>query len=158
MRLEDSGSDDPAPPGMWRFPNRHTSWRWHRQSGQRGQAPDVEAEDGVLSSADIAAVSLCNTEIVVLSACETGLGIIDDAEGVLGIRRAFVIAGAGSLLHIDVWETRDSHCIETEPDNYLLTYTLVQSATRAPRRATILRRSAGAWKIVWRQGTVVEDD
>jgi len=25
MHLEDSGSDDPAPPGMWRFPNRHTS-------------------------------------------------------------------------------------------------------------------------------------
>jgi hypothetical protein len=68
------------------------------------------------------------------------------------------MAGAGSLPNIDVWETRDSHCLEIEPDNYLLTCTLVQSAARAPRRATTWRRSAGAWKILWRQGTVVEDD
>jgi len=118
----------------------------------------LEAEDGVLSSASIAAVNLRNTEIVVLSACETGLGIIDDAEGVLGVRRVFVIAGAGSLSHLDVWEIRDSHRLEIEPGNYLLRYTPVQSAARAPRRATTWRGSVGARKILWRQGTVVEDD
>src|SRR5262249_49771612 len=88
----------------------------------------------------------------------TGLGIIDDAEGVLGVRRVFVIAGAGSLSHLDVWEIRDSHRLEIEPGNYLLRYTPVQSAARAPRRATTWRGSVGARKIFWRQGTVVEDD
>jgi len=41
---------------------------------------------------------------------------------------------------------------------YLPAYTPVQDAARAPGRTTIWRRSAGAWKIAWRQGTVVEDD
>jgi len=42
--------------------------------------------------------------------------------------------------------------------NYLLTYTLVQDATRVTRRATIWRRSANTWKIVYHQGTVVENE
>lgn len=54
----------------------------------------------------------------------------------------------------DPWQTRDFHCLELAPDNYLLTYTLVQGE-RVTRRATIWRRRAGAWRIVYHQGTVV---
>ena len=56
----------------------------------------------------------------------------------------------------DVWEARDFHCLEIAVDNYLLTYTLIQG-TRITRRATIWRRTAEGWKIVYHQGTVVED-
>ena len=56
----------------------------------------------------------------------------------------------------EIWETKDFHCLETARDNYLLTYTLVQSQ-RVTRRATIWRRSNLGWKIVYHQGTVVED-
>lgn len=59
--------------------------------------------------------------------------------------------------HVDIWETRDFHCLEIAPDNYLLTYTLVQDSTRVTRRATVWRKSADAWKIVYHQGTIVED-
>ncbi|MHA6907079.1 DUF4440 domain-containing protein [Ralstonia pseudosolanacearum] len=52
------------------------------------------------------------------------------------------------------WQTRDLRCQAIAPDNYLLTYTLVQS-TRTTRRATIWRRTAEGWKIVYHQGTVV---
>jgi hypothetical protein len=55
----------------------------------------------------------------------------------------------------DPWQTRDFHCLELAPDNYLLTYTLVQGE-RVTRRSTIWRRRAGAWRIVYHQGTVVE--
>jgi hypothetical protein len=55
----------------------------------------------------------------------------------------------------DPWQTRDFHCLELAPDNYLLTYTLVQGE-RVTRRATIWRRRADAWRIVYHQGTVVE--
>ena len=54
----------------------------------------------------------------------------------------------------DPWQTRDFHCLELARDNYLLTYTLVQGE-RVTRRATIWRRRAGAWRIVYHQGTVV---
>lgn len=56
----------------------------------------------------------------------------------------------------DVWETRDFRCDEIAADNYLLTYTLSQGA-RVTRRATIWRRTAEGWKIVYHQGTIVSD-
>lgn len=74
---------------------------WISRGGAR-----LETEDGLLSSADITGLDLRNTEIVVLSACETGLGVVDDAEGVLGVRRAFVIAGTNSLV-CSLWKVPD---------------------------------------------------
>jgi len=59
--------------------------------------------------------------------------------------------------HDDEWETRDFHCLEVAPDNYLLTYTLLQG-DRMTRRATLWRRVENQWKIVYHQGTIVEVD
>lgn len=56
----------------------------------------------------------------------------------------------------DDWQTRDFHCLEIAVENYLVTYTLIQGA-RVTRRSTIWRRTAQGWKIVFHQGTVVED-
>jgi len=56
----------------------------------------------------------------------------------------------------DAWQTRDFHCLEIAVDNYLLTYSLIQGA-RATRRSTIWRPTARAGKVVYHQGTVVED-
>jgi hypothetical protein len=53
------------------------------------------------------------------------------------------------------WVTRDFHCREIAADNYLLTYTLLQGS-RITRRATLWRRTAGGWRILFHQGTVVE--
>lgn len=57
--------------------------------------------------------------------------------------------------HEDLWETRDFHCLEIAPDNYLITYTLIQGK-RVTRRSTIWRRCGTEWKIVYHQGTVVK--
>jgi hypothetical protein len=59
--------------------------------------------------------------------------------------------------HRDVWDTRDFQCLEIAPDNYLLTYTLVQNGTRVTRRASLWRHAAAGWKIVYHQGTLVPD-
>lgn len=53
------------------------------------------------------------------------------------------------------WEARDFHCLQIAPDNFLLTYTLLQGA-RVTRRSTIWRRAAPGWKIVYHEGTIVE--
>ena len=55
----------------------------------------------------------------------------------------------------DAWKARDFQCVEIAPDNYLLTYTLIQGA-RVTRRSTIWRRTSGEWKILYHQGTIVE--
>jgi hypothetical protein len=59
--------------------------------------------------------------------------------------------------HADVWETSDFRCQRLAEDLYLLTYTLVQDRVRLTRRSTIWRRTAEGWKIVFHQGTLVEE-
>ena len=60
-------------------------------------------------------------------------------------------------LHADVWETRDFHCRKLAGDVYLLTYTLLQDHARLTRRATIWQKTLDGWKIVYHQGTVVQN-
>jgi hypothetical protein len=62
-----------------------------------------------------------------------------------------------STPHEDVWETRDFCCRRLSADVYLLTYTLLQDKQRVTRRATIWQRTADGWKIVYHQGTIVQD-
>ena len=71
------------------------------------QLTDVgEGEDGVLMAEEVAAMDLSGVEWVVLSACETGLGEVQDGEGVLGLRRAFEVAGARTLV-MSLWSVDD---------------------------------------------------
>jgi hypothetical protein len=62
-----------------------------------------------------------------------------------------------SAPHADVWETSDFHCQLLSEDVYLLTYTLIQDRKRVTRRATIWQKSEHGWKILYHQGTIVQD-
>jgi CHAT domain-containing protein len=65
-----------------------------------------EAEDGLLTAQGASGINLAATALVVASACQTALGDVQVGEGVLGLRRAFVLAGAQTLV-MSLWSVPD---------------------------------------------------
>jgi len=73
--------------------------------------------DGYLLAMEVANMDLEGVELVTLSACKTGLGEIKRGEGVFGLKRSFMIAGAEGLV-MSLWSVPDKETKELMTDFY----------------------------------------
>jgi CHAT domain-containing protein len=112
----------------------------------RRQAAGADQEDGILTAEEIAALDLRGVEWAVLSACDTGVGETRAGEGVFGLRRAFQVAGARTVI-MSLWPVEDEDTRRWMTSLYerrfargLDTMTAVQQSTREQLRR---RREAG---------------
>ena len=63
-------------------------------------------DDGMLYNGEIYNLKL-NADLVVMSACETGLGKISQGEGVIGLGRSLIYAGAKNIV-CSLWQVSDA--------------------------------------------------
>lgn len=91
--------------------------------------PDQEREDGNLFAGEIYNLEL-NANLVTLSACQTGTGKILKGEGVIGLSRALVYAGAKNML-VSFWNVADESTAVLMKDFYQ--YMLANGSTNYGR-------------------------
>ncbi len=93
-------------------------------------------DDGILTAEEIASLDLSGVEWAVLSACETGVGDIRAGEGVFGLRRAFQVAGAGTLI-MSLWSVEDQATLSWMKALYVARLKDHQDTATAARRASL---------------------
>ncbi len=76
-------------------------------------------DDGLVSAEKILGLKLKGTDLVVLSACETGIGDIQSGEGVFGLKRAFILSGAKTVV-MSLWSVPSAETTEIMKDFYSL--------------------------------------
>jgi CHAT domain-containing protein/tetratricopeptide (TPR) repeat protein len=92
--------------------------------------------DAILTAEEIVGLNLQDAEWVVLSACDTGLGAIRAGEGVFGLRRAFQIAGARTVI-MSLWSVDDQATRQWMRDLYQARITQHASTAEAVKAAAL---------------------
>jgi CHAT domain-containing protein len=70
------------------------------------EASKPRPDASLVTALELAGLDLWGTQLVVLSACDTGRGEVQLGQGVQGLRRALVVAGAETVV-MSLWKVKD---------------------------------------------------
>lgn len=151
IHLATHGLLDPAPSRFkWQPLLDPTNLGGLKTPGSIALAPGG-GQDGLLTSDEIRELDL-NAELVVLSACDTGQGTIL-SDGVVGLSRSLLAAGAPSLL-VSLWKVSD----EATADLMVAFYQQLESnpdKAQALRQAMLKTRQKHPDPVDWAAFTLV---
>jgi CHAT domain-containing protein len=105
----------------------------------------TSGEDGIVTAEEVAAMDLQGVEWAVLSGCETGVGKLLPGEGVFGLRRAFQMAGARTVI-MSLWPVDDQATrawMTALYREHLTKHRGTADAVRAASLAALAKRRAG---------------
>jgi CHAT domain-containing protein/Tfp pilus assembly protein PilF len=91
------------------------------------------ADGALVTALELAGLDLWGTQLVVLSACDTGRGDVKRGQGVYGMRRALVTAGAETVV-MSLWKVNDDTTRQLMEEYY-------RHLLRGQGRATALRQA-----------------
>jgi CHAT domain-containing protein len=111
-------------------------------------------EDGILTAYDIAQMDLRKTDLVVLSACETALGDLHTHEGVMGLQRAFKMAGVKHII-MSVSKVPDKETRELMTEFYR-NYIKGDSPRKALRSAQLAMKQRKMHPLYWAAFVLIE--
>lgn len=100
------------------------------------RATDPDREDGFLTAEEVGWLDLEGVELVVLSACDTGLGTEEAGEGLMGLRRAFQMAGARTVIS-SMWSVKDESTSKLMRSFYVNLWAKGMGRGEALRRAQL---------------------
>jgi CHAT domain-containing protein len=101
-----------------------------------GANESKRSAEGILTAEEITSLNLDGLEWVVLSACDTGLGEIHAGEGVFGLRRAFQLAGARTVI-MSLWQVDDNSTRLWMQELYRARFLRGTATSEAVRTATL---------------------
>lgn len=142
--------DGPLPPGIWQSPNMEPDFSAMPQSNE--VLVELMAREPIFHRAEFGTTREDFEKLMAPNFWEV------TASG-RRISREFVLDTLENRYKNsteDVWEIGDFCCQQLAPDNYLVTYTLLQNQ-RITRRTTLWRRNSQGWQILFHQGTIVSN-
>jgi CHAT domain-containing protein len=109
-------------------------------------------KSSILTAQQIASMDLNGVDWAVLSACNTGNGELRDGEGVLGLERAFRVAGARTVV-MSLWSVDDDLTGQFMHELYVqrlgLHASTADAVWNAERKLLLARRAAGKSTHPW---------
>ena len=116
-----------------------------------GNRPDRPRGETILTALEAAELEAGKTELLVLSACDTGRGQVAGGEGVLGLQRAFELAGTRSVV-ASLWHVPDEETHQLMREFYRRVW-----SNKPVSKAEALRQ-AQIWMLKnWKRGLDVAE-